>query len=527
LAVFGLAVLLPIAPVTLHNYRAGGGFQLLSGQNDVTLYLGNNRDSTGLGEADTPAYRATHTLVNRGETTFWRQTLADIGAAPARWLQLMARKLALYLGDPELPNNVDFYAEGTTRSRLLAALPLRFGAMLALALAGLALAAREGAFSLPKTQQTSETWPSLGLWILVLYAAVNIAVVVAYSSFSRFRAPLYPALAILAGGFVAGTLAALRAGAMRAAVPRLAALIACGLLVGLMPWAAERVMSRPVLRGLPAGSVRLDAPMGEALVLAGYDPLPATRPGQPAFVTLYWRADQRLGRDLYATVQLLAPDTGAKVAQADQPIGTGSFPDYPTTQWRPGQVVRDRYLLQIPPDALSPRGLWVLAAAYDRETGQRAGERTFGLLPVTEARPLQLPEGARPSGARIGPATLAAYGWRLDDPARTLTLTLYWTAGAPMAEDAVVFVHLLDAAGRLVAGQDTRPMGGLYGTQAWQPGEGIVDEHRLELPAGLPPGEYRLAVGLYDAATQARLPVVDASGVPVPDNALLLGTLEP
>jgi hypothetical protein len=53
-----------------------------------------------------------------------------------------------------------------------------------------------------------------------------------------------------------------------------------------------------------------------------------------------------------------------------------------------------------------------------------------------------------------------------------------------------------------------------------------VDEHWLELPPDLPPGTYRVAVGMYDAATQIRLPVFDEAGQPVRDNVLTLGSIQ-
>jgi hypothetical protein len=245
-------------------------------------------------------------------------------------------------------------------------------------------------------------------------------------------------------------------------------------------------------------------------------------PGEPAFITLYWQASDPLAADLRASVQVIAgPGSEVKFAQADQLLGTGSFPDYPPDRWRPGQVVRDRYLIVIPDDTAAPQSLTLLAAAYHGDTGQRVGERSFGALPVTYARPLEVPPEAEAVGARVGPATLAAYSAQVN--AGVLTVTLYWSAGEPMAEDAIVFLHLLDADGQLALGQDEPPRNGLYSTRAWQPGEGVVDEHRLSLPADLPPGEYRIEVGMYDAETQARLPVLDAAGQPVPDGVVRLG----
>jgi len=50
-----------------------------------------------------------------------------------------------------------------------------------------------------------------------------------------------------------------------------------------------------------------------------------------------------------------------------------------------------------------------------------------------------------------------------------------------------------------------QPLDGRYPTQAWGAGELVRDRHTLSLPAGLAPGAYRLIVGMYRAADQARL----------------------
>jgi hypothetical protein len=70
-----------------------------------------------------------------------------------------------------------------------------------------------------------------------------------------------------------------------------------------------------------------------------------------------------------------------------------------------------------------------------------------------------------------------------------------------------VFLQLLNAQGEVVAGWDSQPLGGLYPTNLWSPGEAIADTFSLPLPPeGLPPGDYRLIAGLYDFETFARLP---------------------
>ncbi len=89
----------------------------------------------------------------------------------------------------------------------------------------------------------------------------------------------------------------------------------------------------------------------------------------------------------------------------------------------------------------------------------------------------------------------------------TLAVTLTWQAVASVADDYTVFVHVLTPDEK-VTQQDTRPCGGECPTRSWQPGEIVVDRHRLDLPAGAPPGPYRLAVGLYLLDTGERVAVI-------------------
>jgi hypothetical protein len=95
-------------------------------------------------------------------------------------------------------------------------------------------------------------------------------------------------------------------------------------------------------------------------------------------------------------------------------------------------------------------------------------------------------------------------------------LTSWQTEGARFISLAM-FVHLLDAAGNIVAQDD-----GLgYPPHTWQPGDRFLQLARLPLPPDLPPGDYTLQFGLYDRATGARWPVLNADGQPAGDRLLL------
>jgi hypothetical protein len=46
----------------------------------------------------------------------------------------------------------------------------------------------------------------------------------------------------------------------------------------------------------------------------------------------------------------------------------------------------------------------------------------------------------------------------------------------------------------------------------WQVGSVVDDRHQIELSNPLPPGDYRVEVGLYDPVTGVRLPLSDHLG---------------
>jgi hypothetical protein len=102
-----------------------------------------------------------------------------------------------------------------------------------------------------------------------------------------------------------------------------------------------------------------------------------------------------------------------------------------------------------------------------------------------------------------------------------LPVTLHWQALAAIPLDYTVFVHLVGPDGQLVAQHDEGPWWEVsLPTSTWLPGEKVRDRHLLELPADLPPGPYRLQVGVYYWQTLERLPRLE-NGQPV-DNFIEL-----
>ena len=106
-------------------------------------------------------------------------------------------------------------------------------------------------------------------------------------------------------------------------------------------------------------------------------------------------------------------------------------------------------------------------------------------------------------------------------PEQSLDLTLYWSAQHPVDTVYSSFAHLVDEHANLYAQKDNLHPGGAP-TTTWRALEYDVDRHPIVIPAGTPPGEYWLELGLYDPRNGARLLRDNVSASePEPDRFLI------
>ncbi len=111
--------------------------------------------------------------------------------------------------------------------------------------------------------------------------------------------------------------------------------------------------------------------------------------------------------------------------------------------------------------------------------------------------------------------------WRQVEGESVLQMDLQWAALRAPGADYQVFLHVYDAEGNRVAQADHTPVGGFAPTSTWQPGDRVHDRAAVALPAGSE--AYRVALGLYDWRTGARLPVeLGSGGDPAPDATIWL-----
>jgi len=111
-------------------------------------------------------------------------------------------------------------------------------------------------------------------------------------------------------------------------------------------------------------------------------------------------------------------------------------------------------------------------------------------------------------GQPYGPLLLTGIDWEevpaADNQQPTaITLRLYWLVQSAVPGDFTTTTQLFDASGSRVAQHDAMPGGVYYPTSLWKPGETLVEEHPLSLPADATATS--LLVGMYAGADMATL----------------------
>jgi 4-amino-4-deoxy-L-arabinose transferase-like glycosyltransferase len=113
--------------------------------------------------------------------------------------------------------------------------------------------------------------------------------------------------------------------------------------------------------------------LGEEIALVGYDVADTVKAGEVLRPRLYWQARAKMDEDYTVFVHLLDGEGDVRVQQDCLP----QRGDYPTSEWRPGEVVWDAHELYIPPD-LAAGSYQLVAGMYLLKTMER--------LPVLGAR---------------------------------------------------------------------------------------------------------------------------------------------
>ena len=256
----------------------------------------------------------------------------------------------------------------------------------------------------------------------------------------------------------------------------------------------------------------LSASAAPGLNLLGYNQDRATAvPGERVLLTLFWQCDAPAGCDRF-TVRL--EDGDGQTGQSwELPVVREGLA---AADWPAHGRLRGQYQLQLPAALATGAYRFVLGDGVALEPIQvTAPERQFTPPPLSLALNAPFASAGGPliatlvglAGPSPQPSPARQGGLLPCTPAPLLPcpIPLLWRAEAETPTDYRVFVHLVDAAGNIVAQSDAAPAGWARPTTGWLPGEYVLDTHTLTLPATLPAGPLSLRVGLYDPDTGQRL----------------------
>jgi hypothetical protein len=248
-------------------------------------------------------------------------------------------------------------------------------------------------------------------------------------------------------------------------------------------------------------------------------------PGESLLVDAWWLLEQPQTTDYALGTAWLDASGTATAGIVCQPI--------PFSAWPAGAPVRTQLMVTAPAQ-LAPGPWRIRFGLLERGCEDQAEslgatmEVVMEVLPSTRLFEPPAPV-KRPVGTALGNAVEVvgisggdqpehpALAW----PGATTSVTVTWKALQPMDRSYTGFVHLLNTAGTVVAQDDHVPRQGQYPTTRWLPGEVVEDRYDLRLPDKLPPGEYWLEIGLYNA-DQPGLPRLKA---PDGRDSLLVGSL--
>jgi 4-amino-4-deoxy-L-arabinose transferase-like glycosyltransferase len=246
---------------------------------------------------------------------------------------------------------------------------------------------------------------------------------------------------------------------------------------------------------------------------AGHDLYQAGRGIVP--VELVWQKKNNLGSEYRVNLRLVGPAGRSWASRDSHPqAGQSHFTDLSI-----GDTISDRHGLLIP--AGTPPGQYRLLLSVRRvsdahpldlldSNGQPLGAELFLTdievsRPAPPVGPAALPvqvqtDATFDRAARLVGFSLGRSPYKAGEP---LPVNLFWESLAGDQQPLTVFLELKELNGQQILWREQPPV---WPSSEWRQGDLLRDPHDLLLPPTLPPGSYRLGVGLLDAHRN-RLPV--------------------
>ncbi len=258
----------------------------------------------------------------------------------------------------------------------------------------------------------------------------------------------------------------------------------------------------PIIRVNPkriSAANQLDADFGAAKLI-GFDVQMLNQRienGKVFRVTLYWRVEAKIENDALVSVKILRSDQRVFGQSDHRPVRDA----YPTTTWRPGEIIADTYDVPIHL-GVTPGEYTINVTMYDAQSNAVIGRRDLPKIKLDADLTAPRREAwhiARTTDADFGVLSLAGYSLNRDAPIRpgdALPLTLVWRAGwQKLPDDLLTRIWLEDAQGKQVTSRDSVLSVG-YPPFEWQPNMFVRDFPIVRLPANLVDGRYAVKLAI-------------------------------
>ncbi len=227
-----VGISIPITPVTLHNYLVSGEFIPIVWQAGLNLYLGNNPDANGWSATSSelrkdwwggykdmieiPKMELGRKPKYAEVSSYWtKRAIAYVRSQPGKWMKLTLKKVSLFWGRLEFPNNQD-YNFMRMKSNVLRNPVFNFATIAPLALLGLFLGIR-----------------NRDLYFVNAFVITFFLGTIAFFVCARYRIPVVPSLCILAGYVLSKLIEFFSLRKWRDLLPSLGLLFGFALLVNL------------------------------------------------------------------------------------------------------------------------------------------------------------------------------------------------------------------------------------------------------------------------------------------------------
>jgi hypothetical protein len=258
---------------------------------------------------------------------------------------------------------------------------------------------------------------------------------------------------------------------------------------------------------------------------------------QPDYNNLCFRTTWATVHPMAAALQvsfLMRGADGRVIAQVDSQPQSGLAP---TWSWIPNVAVLDSYCTHTQSWLKQGEDYSVLIRWYRVLDQHPTGEVTLvgrresntSLAPerphalITDHQ-YEVPQIQHQTAITFG-QSIHLLGYDLLSGTQNISLTLYWSSALSLTQDYKLFVHLAPlATPEPIRQEDRFTLNGMYPTGMWVPDEIISETVSLDL-AGVPAGDYQLAIGWYDPDTQDRLAAVTDAG-PLPDGRYVLAKIQ-